>query len=124
MLLDTSAWIEYFKGTEKGAIIQKLFSTEMAVYTCPLTLAEVVYWCHKNNEQLAPILEKIRSLSIILDLTEEIFTKSGEIYYRERQRNDKIGMIDCIIYTSAIMHGLKIITKDRDFEKLPNVEMI
>ena len=124
MLLDTSAWIEYFKGTEKGETVLKLITRESTIYTCPLTFAELTFWCHKNKQKPEPVIEKINQLSKTLDLTEEILVKSGEIYYWERQHNDKISMIDCIIYTCAKTHNLKLLTKDRDFESLSDVEML
>ncbi|MFH2105801.1 MAG: PIN domain-containing protein [Candidatus Micrarchaeota archaeon] len=124
ILLDTSAWIEYLTSTETGNKIRKLLYQNVGVYTCPITLAEISAWCHKNNESPEKYLETIRSLSVMLELDEDVFVASGRIYADERRKNGKISLIDCIIYTSARCHGLILWTKDRDFKGLVDVELI
>lgn len=124
ILLDTSAWIEYFNSTEIGSKVKELFYKKTGVYTCPITLAEVSAWCHKNNVSPEQYIQKIRKLSVILELTEDILISSGRVYSNERKKRGKISLIDCIIYTSARFHGLVLWTKDRDFKGLIDVEMI
>jgi predicted nucleic acid-binding protein len=124
ILLDTSAWVEYFKSTEKGTKVKELFYQNMGVYTCPLTLAEISVWCHKNKENPEAFIQKIKLLSAMLELTADILLASGRTYSVEREKNGKIGLIDCIIYNSARFHGLKLWTKDKDFENLVDVELI
>ena len=126
MLLDTSAWIEYLKGTKLGEEIKILLNQEIAIYTCPLTIVEISNWSYKNNEEPSPHLQKIKTLSKILELSEDILVKSGKTYYEERVKseNKKISMIDCIIYTTARFHGLILLTKDGDFEGLEGVKLL
>lgn len=124
VLLDTSAWVEYFTSTEKGKKVKELFYQNIGVYTCPITLAEISVWCYKNNENPGQYIQKIRKLSILLELTEDILVASGRIYSSERKKKSKISLIDCIIYNSARFHGLKLWTKDKDFEGLVDVELI
>ncbi|MBS3068267.1 PIN domain-containing protein [Candidatus Micrarchaeota archaeon] len=123
MLLDTSAWIEYLKGTNLGGEIKSL-SEKTSFYTCPLTFAEITNWVYKNNEGPEPHLQKIKNLSKILELNEDILVNSGKTYYRERKNNEKISMIDCIIYTTARYHDLILLTKDNDFKDLPYVRIL
>lgn len=124
MLVDTSAWVEYFKGSDKGSRVASLLQQDHAVYTCPLTVAEISLWCQRNNHDPLPFVKKLNTLSTILHLSEDILITSGKIYYEERKRNGKIGLIDCIIYTTAVFHGLVLLTADRDFRTLPKVEFL
>ena len=125
MLLDTSAWIEYFKGTGKGGKI-KGFLTERktALYTCPITIAEISVWCYKNGEDPHLFLGKIKNLSALLELSEPILAASGKIYFEWRKTNDKIGLIDSIIYSTAVFHGLTLLTTDSDFKGLSNIALL
>ena len=124
MLLDTSYWVEYFKGTEKGKKIKDLMEKQEIFYTCPITIAEISVWCHKNNKPPQDFITLIKKMSVILDMGEDILAKSGRIYHKERKKNGKIGLIDCIIYATAQIHGLILLTKDTDFKNLPDVKIL
>jgi len=124
MLLDTSIWVEYLTGTERGKKVKELLSQDVVVCTCPLTLAEISAWCHKNNANPQPYLQEIKALSKLLDLSEDILVASGRIYSEERKKKGKISLIDSIIYTTARFHDLELLTKDRDFEGLVGVKML
>lgn len=124
MLLDTSAWIEYFKDTEKGKIVALILEKEQAFFTSLITISEVSVWCNKNKEDTAKFLQKLKNLSNLLELSETILLESGRIYSEQRNVNGKIGLIDCIIYTTAQIHGLVLLTKDNDFKGLQNIRTI
>jgi len=124
MLLDTSVWIDYFQATEKGAAIKSSLENNEQVYTCPLTVAEISVWCCKNNKEVSEFVQLIKNLSKILDVSEDILIESGKIYSEQRKKNNKISLIDCIIYASAKIHGLLLLTKDNDFKNLEGVKFL
>ena len=123
ILLDTSVWIEHFKKTEKSEKITSSLK-ENLVYTCPLTLAEIANWCYKNNQQPEVFLKSIKVLSSVIELNEEILVLAAKVCYNKRKKNSKIGLIDCIIYSTASNHNLVLVTTDNDFRDLPNVEFL
>lgn len=124
MLFDTSCWIEYFEGTEKGKKIKEMMKKQETLYTCPITVAEISVWCHKNGKSPDNFIASIRKLSILLDISDDILTESGRIYNEERKKNGKIGLIDCIIYATASVHGLILLTKDGGFKDLKDVQIL
>ena len=124
MLLDTSCWVEYFKGTEKGKRLKELMEKQEVFYTCPITIAEISVWCLKNNKPSQDIIASIKKLSVMLDMSDDILVESGRIYYEERKKNGKIGLIDCIIYATSQTHGLILITKDMDFKNMKDVKVL
>lgn len=124
MLLDTSCWIEYFEGTEKGEKIKERMENQEVFYTCPITIAEISVWCHKNSKLPEDFIALIKKLSIMLDISDDILAESGKVYNEERGKNGKIGLIDCIIYTTAKIHGLTFLTKDKDFKDMKDVEIL
>lgn len=124
MLFDTSTWVEFFKGTEKGKKVKKLLLDGIPVYTCPITFAEISNWCCKNNEEPEGYIQKMKKLSKTLDIRDDVLVASGRKYYYIRQKNKKISLIDVIIYTTAAFHDVGLLTKDLDFRGLPKVEFL
>ena|SRR3989344_1244946 len=122
-LLDTSAWIEYFKGSEKGLFVKKLIE-ENEVYTSAITIAEISKWFYENQGDFKFALKQLKNNSIILDLNEEILIESGKQYVNLRKNNNKIGLIDVIIYITSQLYNLELITLDLDFRNLSNVKII
>ena len=122
-LLDTSAWVEYFKGSEKGEKVKTILA-EHQIYTSAITFAEISKWLSENNISPDFAIEQIKINSIIISLEEPILIESGTRYTPLRKIKPKIGLIDTIIYVSAILHDLTLVTRDYDFQGLTNVEMI
>lgn len=122
-LLDTSAWVEYFKGTEKGSIVRTILA-ENTVYTSAITLAEITKWLSENNLDSGLPIRQIKINSVIIPLEEPILIESGRRYVLLRGVRPKIGLIDTIIYVSADLHALTLVTGDLDFRGLPHVEML
>ena len=122
-LLDTSAWIEYFRASKKGEKIKLLLEQER-VYTSAISLAEISMWANKENLDLDPIIHNLKTISTIIPIEEELLLATGKVYCNLRKIKNKICLIDSLIYTTGIFHGLNIVTKDSDFEGLYNVEML
>lgn len=122
-LLDTSAWVEYFKGSEKGKKVLKI-AAEEEMYTSAITFAEIARWVVDNGGDVYFVLSQIKKNSVIIQLEEPILVESGKIYRSLRKIKKSIGLIDVIIYVSALLHGLELVTGDYDFQGLPAVVMI
>lgn len=122
-LLDTSAWVEYFKGSEKGKRVRAILA-ESQTYTSAITFAEISKWLSENHLPLEIAIAQIKKNSIIIDLEENLLIESGRQYVFLRKIKLKTGLIDTIIYVSAILHDLTLITGDFDFQGLTGVEII
>lgn len=122
-LLDTWAWIEYFNGTDKGLKVKETIE-KTQVYTSVISLAELSKWVHKNEGNLEPIIKQVKVNSILLDLEEDVLIESGRKYKEIRKLKKDIGLIDVLIYMTANIHGLKVLTGDPDFEGLEGVEIL
>ena len=123
ILLDTWAWIEYFKGSEKGNKIKSIIENRQ-IYTSAISIAEISKWFCQNKEDIKIGIQQLKENSIIIDLEEPILIESGRQYVELRKIKKDIGLIDVIIYTTAILHDLNVITNDNDFKGLPKVDFI
>ena len=125
MLFDTSAWIEFFQGTEKSKIVENILKTEEN-FTSEITFAEVVNWCFKNKieDKIQAYIEGIKKGSKILKLDESIIVLAGQLNFDRKKIEENWGMLDSFILATAQIYSLKILTKDAHFKDLPNVEIL
>ncbi len=125
VLLDTSAWIEFFQGTEKSRKVETALKSE-EVFTSIITFAEIVNWCLKNNVQdkMKAYIQGIKNSSTILEVNEPITIIAGKLNYERKKTVKNWGMIDSIIVATAQIYSLRILTKDSQFNDLPNAEIL
>jgi predicted nucleic acid-binding protein len=122
MLLDTSAWIEYFLATESGNKVKEILKNNS--FTSVLTAGELVNWCFKNNLRYEKYLEEIKLYSKMLELNEKIAITAGRLNFERKKVIKNWGMADSIILSTSIIYNLTILTKDNHFQDLSNVILI
>lgn len=121
ILIDTSAWIEYFRATGSAAAaeVRRLLSTEPdRVVMCEPVAMEILSGAvdddkHAKLEQLVNGLPSLK----IDDAVD--FRSAAAIYRTARRAGQTIRSInDCLIAAVSIRHGASIIHRDADFEAI------
>ncbi len=115
MLVDTSAWVEFLKGSEKGQKIRNILKAETC-FTSIISIAELSSIGLEIGYEPAEILSKVKSLSYFLGLDENILLLAGKIKSEKRKIFKNFGLIDAIILSTAKQNGLKIISCDVHFK--------
>lgn len=115
IIIDTSAWIEYFSGTIKGKIVRDSLENENG-FTPSVVLIELSCKLKKEEYDFKNILNFIKSKTTIIGIKEETIVKCGEIYFKERKKKSGFSMIDAIIWAIAESFKAKILTKDNHFK--------
>ena len=123
MLLDTSAWIEFFIKSEEGKKVNKLLESD-SCFTVMTSIAEIYNWAWKENRYPEKLIGYVKSLTQLIDLTENIASRAGELNFQRKKIEKNWGMLDSFILAVAQIYNLKILTKDRHFKDLPNVELL
>ncbi|MHB1830327.1 MAG: PIN domain-containing protein [Candidatus Micrarchaeaceae archaeon] len=123
MLLDTSAWIEFFIGSAKGKRVREILDKEDC-YTSIVSLAEVTNWALKEDREVPFLINTIKQSSNVIELDEDISVLAGKLNFERKRINKKWGMLDSFILASGSIYGLKILTKDGDFRDLPGMERL
>jgi len=123
ILIDTYAWIEYFKGTEKGKVVEK-YLDEKEIFTPSIVLVELSCKAAKESWNFTEYLKFIKSKSIITGMNEEEIIKCGNIYLEQRRKKPKFGMVDAIIWAISLELKARILTGDEHFKDLNNGIMI
>jgi len=121
-IVDTFAWVEYFIGSSKGAILKKNLSEKNNRHiTMECCLTELVGYCKKNNKDYRPIIGIVKANSVLLPVTQELWIKAAQIRFRLRKKVKNFGLVDAIIAAKQEDLKCKIITGDPHFKTLKNV---
>ena len=123
MLLDTSAWIEFFNKTENYNRVTECLQAKKC-FTSIVSIAEISQWAQRENVDGQLVVSKILELSELIQLSPQIAFIAGELNHQRKKENIKWGMMDSLIVTTARTYNLSILTKDTHFKDLPKVELI
>jgi predicted nucleic acid-binding protein len=124
ILVDTSAWIEYFRATGSTAAIEvrRLLSDETGhTAMCEPIAMEIL--CGAANENAHMTLERLVNglPSLSVDNTVD-FRTAADIYRAARRSGETIRSItDCLIAAVAIRHGARIVHRDADFDVIARI---
>ena len=125
MLLDTSAWIEFFRGTEKGEIVEKVLEKEKT-FTSIVSLGEVAHWClkHRLENRIGEYINGIKQASTILEVNQDVVMAAGKINFERKKTVKSWDMVDSIILATGSLYSLKILTRDIHFKGVHSVHLL
>ncbi|MCL1812735.1 MAG: PIN domain-containing protein [Treponema sp.] len=113
-LIDSSAWIEYFKGNQKYSFINDLIDTN-AICTNDIILTELLpSILIKKEYKLAELLNCVKKYELIIDWQEIRNIQLLNL----KHGNNNIGISDIIIAQNCIQNELNIIIYDKHFEAM------
>jgi predicted nucleic acid-binding protein len=114
VLVDSWAWIEYFKGSDRAVEVRKLLEdTDEEVIVSAVNISEIYRWILSGYDEKTAMEmnEAIKRRSTIIDLNEEIAVGAARLKHKK-----KWGLGDSIVYATAIKQKAKIMTGDSDFK--------
>ncbi len=122
LLIDTSGWIEYLRGTTIGETVASQIEASKAV-TLNLVMAELSYVLHcqlKDEDEIDRQLERVRFLSRVEGFSDEEAVLAGIIKADlEQTQNRKGSYCDCVQIAVARGRGAKVLSKDGIFKVVP-----
>ncbi len=129
-IIDTYAWIEYFKASEMGEVAKEFIESEHSV-TPTIVISEISRKLRKDidlgnetREGRLRRLEFIRSTSRIVDLDFEIALEAGGISEDLKAKAKGWGLADSIVLCTARSLKGKVVTGDEHFRRLDNVVFV
>ncbi|MGQ0535714.1 MAG: PIN domain-containing protein [Methanobacteriota archaeon] len=122
-VLDSWVWMEYFRGTEKGARFRRLVESEEHA-TSVVTLAEIADHYARHGLPSHERLTYIGAVSAVLPVTLDVCDEAGRTKWKQRARGVPMGLLDAMIYETARGHDLVLLTGDEDFRGLAGVEFV
>lgn len=120
MLYDTFAWIELFKDTQVGRRVAQLMKQDQPATAMP-SLSELASWALKNGLDAGKVVDKAAYASNIVEFDMEAAQLAGELHFKYKKIESGWGMVDSMIYATALSYGLQLVTGDPHFKGKPGV---
>ena len=122
-VLYSSAWVEYFGGTPRGAKIRP-FIEEETIATSIIAIAELADKCEREGRPFENYLRFIQHRCEILPLTIGISVEAAKLKNQIRKNSTKFGLIDGIHLATSSDASAIFITTDMDFKDAKDVLLI
>ena len=117
VLIDTSAWVEFFRGHSKIAeTVTSLIETGRA------SLCGVIYYellqGAKDDEEALHLPNALSALKYF-EMTPDTWIQAGHVAVRLRRKGITLPMSDILVGIVAMEHGLQVLTLDKHFNSIP-----
>ena len=118
-VFDSFAWIEYFKGSQRGVKAKEYVESRIPIYTPSICLTEISSKYLKEGKDPRDRIDFILERTLIIDIDHKIALKAAEI-----KNQLKLHTVDALVYAAAQAKSAPLVTGDSDFKNLPNVEFL
>jgi len=125
ILVDTSVWIDVFRGTRNrpSEILSRAIENSEDICTSGIIMTEILQGIKVDKEF-------DRTKSVLLDLiylpvSRSMFIHAASIYRTLRKQGKTIrSPIDCIIAAICCEHGVNLLHNDGDFDAIASVSSL
>ena len=123
-VIDSHAWIEYFRGTEAGRAARAYVEGDGAA-TSTMTLANLrekyarEHWAWFDQD-----LAFVTTRTQVVPLDRALALMAGQLNYERKSLVRGWGMADSVVLATARSASAKVVTGDRHFEGLPDAIML
>lgn len=122
--IDSSAWVEYIDGSEKGKKVQKILEDEEEVYSIPLIVSEVVSKAKRTGKDVDLCFNVIVSNSKIIEVNLELSKQAGILHAKIKKKKRDFGLVDAIIWICAERLNARLVTCDYHFKNFKKVVLL
>lgn len=124
-ILDSSAWIEYFGGTEKGRkISNELAKNTPSILITGVIVSEVLMKFLRDGMPVEHAFAAMQSMTRLVPFDFNIATKTAHLYVDQRKRQPKLSLIDAHVAAVAKAENATLFTTDHDFEGISEAVII
>jgi predicted nucleic acid-binding protein len=126
VVLDTYAWIEYFRGTEEGEEVKKYVEEDYQLLLPSIVVAELheKYTRNDMNEIWDGRKNFLKLQSETQELDFQTAEKGAELKWELREEHDEVGLADSIILAHAVLSEAMLVTGDKHLTHREEVEDI
>lgn len=122
VLIDTSAWVEYFRGTTStiADATRHQIKADESFVTCGPVWMEVA--AGARSEESLRVMSSVLARGSTKAVHAHYFDSAAALYRRCRAQGVTVrSMIDCLIAVVAIDNDLEVLHHDRDFGSIAQV---
>ena len=121
VLVDTTVWIDLFRGKSTPEVreVERMLHEGEDICTCGVILTEVLQGI-RGDDDYQRTLSRFNAF-LFLPMTRQTFVRAAELYRSLRRRGITIRKpVDCMIASVSIEHDIALLHKDRDFDPIEN----
>jgi len=118
VLVDTSVWIEFFRGKEPGKSAVERLMDEGAICCVGLVMAELIQGARSERE--IEVLKEFVSVFDFLDEDVATWEKAGRLANLMRKKGSTVPLSDCYLAVLASCGAVAVMTLDSHFDLLTN----
>jgi predicted nucleic acid-binding protein len=121
VLIDSWAWIEYWKGGKLAQSAAKYIEGEEEAIVSPINIAEIYHWISKYyNERTADTrISLVERRCYMIPVERDIAIEAAKI-----KKRNQLGLADSVILATARSVQGKLVTGDPDFKSVDNVILL
>ena len=124
-VFDAYAWIEYLIGSDVGKKVKAILdNAEAEVYTCAVTVAEIISKTVREGRNFEDAYDVIVSDSNVIDADEKLSKETGLLHAEMRRKIKDFGLADAYVLASARKIGGKVLTGDPHFKNVRDAILI
>jgi predicted nucleic acid-binding protein len=123
VLVDTSVWIEVFRRSPRLSLESVVEFDE--IVTC-LPIVQEVLQGFADERAFATARDAMHALPVVESpLRASVYDEAVDLYRRARRAGLTVRSgVDCLIAACAVRHGLEVLHRDRDFDRLARVSAL
>ena len=125
VLVDTSVWVDYFRGREtiETFYLSDLIAENADICISGIVLTEILQGI-PNEEEYKRVNASLDAL-IFLPVLKPDYVTAAEIYRQARSRGQVIrNTIDCLIAVCAMTHNVPLLQNDKDYLAIAKVSKL
>lgn len=124
-VIDAYAWVEYLIGSEAGERARAVLEEGGGgVYTCAVTIAEVISKTAREGRNLETAFDILISNSNVIDVDEELSKETGVLHAEMRKTERDFGLADAYVLATARRVKAKVLTGDPHFRDVKEAVLI
>ena len=124
-MVDAWAWVEYLIGSEFGAKLKEVLDADgNEVYTCAITLAEVISKVAREGRDVEAPYTMLLSNSQVININEDLSKHAGLLHCEMRKTLKDFGLADAYVLATARKLKAKVLTGDVHFKDVKEAVLI
>ena len=115
VLIDSWAWIEYWKGGKYSEAAAKYIEGEDQAIASAINLAEIYHWILRSYDQKTAERKRatLEKRCFVIPVDKAIAIEAAKI-----KKGQGLALVDSIVLATARLSGAKVVTGDEDFKEL------
>ena len=118
VLIDTSAWIEFFRSQGDLAMRERIISLVRDGKAAWCEIIRLELWNGASGQKELHQLQQMESSATLLPITSEVWSLADQLARSARLKAKTIPTSDLLISACSRHYGVDLLHKDRHFEQL------